>query len=329
VIGLFQERNPFLVPVLLVITLVFKFSFITHPLPSELPSSGGILDEWLYGIWWKKLHPSLLASISILILFFTGLFFNYLLTEKRMYQRSHLVTALSIVLLSSLFAGVQRMQPGIIMLPITLILYSQTLRLYNASSPKTIVTNIGLLAGSGVLLYHPFWWMLPYCFLSLAIMRPFKLNEWVLLVISFLIPAYCLLSYEYLTDQWKPEQHWPVWNPIKEWPSFNAWWAIAIAVVLIWTIDGFVKWQKSNLRMLIQNRKNWSLLLLLGLFILPSLFYPKGNVHEGLTLLLLPIGAFATYSFLGTKRKWYHLFFFWLLVSLVGLLSWAFLNNLA
>jgi hypothetical protein len=329
VTGLFQERNPFLIPVLFIFSLVLKFGFISHPLAAGAATSGGLLDGWVYGIWWKQLNPSFLAALSFLVLFFTGLFFNYLLLEKRMFHRSHLLTALSFVILSSLFAGVQRMQAGVVMLPLTLLLYNQTLKLYNTSSPKSIVTNIGLLAGTGVLLYHPYWWMLPFCLLALGIMRPFKLNEWVLLVLSFMIPAYCVLSYEFLTDQWNPLRHWPVWNPIRNLPDFNTWWTIAIAVAFIWLLDGFVKWQKNNQRMLIQNRKNWTLLLLLGIFILPSLFFPSGNVEEGMTLLLLPMSAFASNSFLGGQKKWFHHLFFWILVATAGVVSWAFLNNLA
>jgi hypothetical protein len=327
VIGIFKERNPFLLPVLFIVALALKFVFISNPLPAETPSSGGLLDYYLYSVWWKNLNPGLLSALSILILVLSGLYFNYLLNERRMFQRSHLLTALSFVILTSLFAGLQHLQAGVIMLPFTILLYRQMLKLYNSPTPRTTVLDIGLLAGTGTLLYHPYWWMLPCCFLALAQMRPFRLNEWVLLLLGYLVPAYILLSYEYLTDQWNPRLHWPVWNPIKEWPALNPWWIGAIVLSLLWILPGFSQWQDANRRMLIQTRKNWYLLLLLGIFILPSLFFPKGNIYEGLTLLLLPASALGGYAFSGDNRRGLKTIFFWILIGACALFGWAVLQQ--
>lgn len=314
-------------PVLFIIAFALKFIFISNPLPAENPSSGGLLDYYLYSVWWKNINPGLLSALSILILVLSGLYFNYLLNERRMFQRSHLLTALSFVLFTSLFAGVQRMQAGVIMLPFTILLYRQMLKLYNSPNPRTTVLNIGLLAGTGTLLYHPYWWMLPCCFLALGQMRPFRLNEWVLLLLGYIVPAYIILSYEYLTDQWNPKLHWPVWNPMKDWPALNPWWIGAIILSLLWVLPGFAQWQDANRRMLIQTRKNWYLLLLLGVFLIPSLFFPIGNVYEGLTLLLLPASALGGYTFLGDNKRGLKTFFFWVLAGACVLFGWAILQQ--
>lgn len=316
-----------MVPVIFIIALLLKFVFISYPLPAEAPTSGGILDYYIYSSWYTRLNPSLLSAVSILILILSGLFFNHLLNERRMYQRTHLLTVFSFVILTSLFAGLHRMQAGIIMLPVTIFLYRQMLKLYNSPHPRTTVINIGLIAGTGTLLYHPYWWMLLCCFLALAQMRPFRLNEWVLLLIGYLIPAYTLLSYEYLTNQWNPLQHWPVWNPIQKLPPLNPWWMTAIGLAFIWILAGFSQWQSSNRRMLIQTRKNWYLLLTMGLFIIPSIFFPNGNIYEGLTLLLLPASAIGAYVFLGEGKKGSKLLFFWILIATSAMMAWAVMNQ--
>ncbi len=244
-----------------------------------------------------------------------------------MFPKSNLLTALSYTIFTSLFAGLQHLHAGIFMLPVILLLFRHLLLLYHTSHPRTTVVNIGLIAGTGTLLYHPFWWMLPCCFWGLALMRPFRLNEWILLLVSFAVPAYILLSYEYLANQWNPMLHWPVWNPLRELPAFNPWWAAAIILSLIWVLSGFSQWQISNRRMLIQTRKNWYLLLLLGIFTVPSLFFPKGNLYEGLTLLLLPASALASNAFLGDNKGKLKTLFFWVLLIAAAILSWAELSN--
>lgn len=327
VIGIFKDRNPFIVPVLFLLALALKFAFISHPLPAEEPSSGGILDGLLYHVWWKSLKPGFLSVLSILIILLSSLYFNFLLTERKMYHRSNFLAAVCFILLTSLFAGTQRMQAGILMLPVTILLFRQMLLLYNNSKPRTIVVNIGLIAGTGTLLYHPYWWMLPWCFWALAQMRPFRLNEWVLLLLSFALPAYVVLSYEYLTDQWNPSAHWPKWNPLTMLPGWNPWWICVTVLVSGWLLQGFSQWQLANKRMLIQTRKNWYLLLMMGLFVLPSLFFPKGNLYEGLTLLLLPASALAAYTFSTSNRKGLQVFFFWFLLVAAVIFSWAVLNQ--
>lgn len=327
VIGIFKDRNPFIVPVLFLVALALKFAFISHPLPAEAPTSGGILDAVLYRVWWKNLNPGFLAVLTITILILSSLYFNHLLTERKMYHRSNFLPALCLVLLTSLFAGTQRMQAGILMLPVTILLFRQMMLLYNNAKPRTIVVNIGLIAGTGTLLYHPYWWMLPWCFWALAQMRPFRLNEWVLMLLSFGVPAYVVLSYEYLTDQWNPSAHWPEWNPLTVLPAWNNWWITLVIIITLWLLQGFSQWQAANKRMLIQTRKNWYLLLMMGIFVLPSLFFPKGNLYEGLTLLLLPASALAAYTFSTSNRNGLQLFFFWFLVIAAGFFSWAVLNQ--
>ena len=312
-----------MVPVLFLVAIGLKFAFISNPLPPENPTSGGILDSLLYQSLWIKLHPIAIGLLAVVIIILSGLYFNYLLNSRRMFQKNHLLTALSFIIFTSIFAGVQRLHPGIIMLPFTIILFRFVLLLYNTHHPRTTVVNIGLVAGLGTLLYHPFWWMLPFCIIGLAQMRPFRFNEWVLLLISFTIPAYIVLSYEYLTNQWNPSVHWPVWNPIRKPPPFDPWWAAAIFIGVFWVIAGISHWLSINRRALIQTRKNWYLLIIMGIFIFPSLFYPKGNVYEGLTLLLLPASALGTYAFIGESRHKLKVFFFWVLITAGCIFSWA------
>jgi hypothetical protein len=61
---------------------LLKISFITGPLSAETPSSGGLLDKWIYQSAWLKLNPVFMAFIAIIIILFTALYLNFILTQK-------------------------------------------------------------------------------------------------------------------------------------------------------------------------------------------------------------------------------------------------------
>jgi hypothetical protein len=323
VIGFLKKQTAFNIPLLMLLGFLLKVSFITGPLTAEMPSSGGLLDIWLYQSAWLQLNPVFMGFLTIMTILFAALYLNFILTQKRMLARNQFLPVLSLILFTSLFAGLQKLQSGIILLPVTVLLFSQMIALYQSVKPRTNVVNIGLITGCCYLLYHPYWWMLLCSFWALAQMRPFRATEYMLLIVSFLTPVYFLLSFEYITDQWNPSAHWPVWNPMEEWPAFNPWWTAALAGAALWLIIGLANWQNVNRRMLIQTRKNWYILLMMGIFILPTLFFPKGNIYEGLTLLSLPVSAIGAYAFAGdNKGKWQSLLF-WLLLILAIACSWA------
>ena len=279
--------------------------------------AGGLLDHFIYHKLYNNLHPVFLELLSIGFILGTAVYLNYLVTMARMFQRPQFLTALSVVLFIFIFPGASSFQAGVVMMPFTVFLYQQLTRLYNAPHPRTVVVNAGLITGTGILLYHPYWWMVPVCMLALVQLRPFRLHEWVLLLVSIATPAYILLSFEFLTNQWNPKAHWPVWNPMKAIPTIAYEWVVLFSAALLWSVAGLLRWQHEVQRMLIQGRKNWYLLLTLGAFTIPSLFFPRDNMAEGLTLSAIAAAPFAAHAFTGQKKLIaYNL----LLIVLVGLI---------
>lgn len=291
--------------------------------------SGGLLDHFIYPVVYGHLHPVFIELLAICLIIGSAVYLNYLVTMARMFQRPQFLTALSVVLFVFIFPGASSLQAGVVMMPITVLLYQQLTRLYNSPNPRTVVVNAGLITGSGILLYHPYWWMVPVCMLALVQLRPFRLHEWVLLLVSIATPAYFLLSYEYLTNQWNPKAHWPVWNPIKTIPAIRYEWIILFSAAVVWSAAGMLKWQHEVRRMLIQSRKNWYLLITLGLFTIPSLFFPRDNVAEGLALSAIAAAPFAAHAFTGQKPPIrYNLLLLLILLLIVAASIWQQLGKI-
>jgi len=325
VIGYFKERNSFQVPALLFVTLALKLVFIYHPHNDPFSQPGGLLAPWLSGSILPRLNPAFAAILSLLIIFLSALFANYLLASCRMFSRSNLLVALSMILFTSLFPSSNQLSAATLLLPLLILLFRQITKLYNSQKARPIIINIGMLTGAGYLLYHPFIWLLPCCFFGLAGMRAFRVTEWLLLILGFLTPAYFLLSYEFFSDQWHPKAHLISWQFYRHFPLINPYWWTAAAIATIWILAALPGWQQYMRRMLIQSRKNWYQLIFLGIFIIPMAILPTGNASEALTLFSFPAASLAANAFAGEKTI-PSLVLFWLIIITIAVATWAYIQ---
>jgi hypothetical protein len=325
-IDFFRRNNSFHIPILVLLAFSLKLGYFgKSPEQSALgkKSPGGLLDPFLYNNFTQNLDPFFVNGVAVILLLFSAVYQNQVLTNRRMFQRSHMLTGLSVLLFTSLFPVEFELHPTIVLLPFTIFLYQQMTALQNAQMPLAVITNIGLLCGISSILYHPFWWMLPCSLVVLAQIRSFRWNEWILMILTFFTPFYFILTYQFLTDQWQPRSLFPAWGypQMLKVPALP--WIIAIAVSILWVGIGFFRWQSGKSRMLIQARKNWYILLTIGLFTLPTLFYPFGNTAEGLTLLSISAAPFAAHAFGEGKKKWPANLLLIMLLFTAGYMVWS------
>lgn len=329
-IDFFRRNNTFHIPVLALLAFILKISFLGFNPALENPDYkkvGGLLDPFIYEILYRKIDSLLVNTVALLILFASAVYLNQILTAKRMFQRSHMLTGLSFLLFTAIFPIGFGLNAGVALLPVTILLYGQMTSLQNAPKPLGVITNIGLICGIASILYHPFWWMLPCSLIVLAQIRAFKWNEWILLTLTFLTPFYFAIAFQFLTDHWNPGLFLPSWNPYYTLVPPDPFWITGIALAVLWVGIGFGRWQSGNGRMLIQARKNWYILLTISIFTLPTLFYPQGNTEEGLSLLAVSVTPFAAHSFGEGKKKWpANLLLFTLLLT-AGFMVWKVLGG--
>jgi hypothetical protein len=202
-------------------------------------------------------------------------------------------------------------------------IYIKFTRLYNHPSPKTLLFNIGLLVSVTILCYHPTATMVLVVLFALAIMRPFKLQEWFTLLMGVALPFYFLASWLYLNNalgklnDYLPQLAFAL--PVKQLNSAALVGLIALAFVLL---VGFFYWQQFNSRLVIQMRKNWAALLVMC-FILtaaPFVFYNAGLTAT--ILCLVPFTAFVSAAFSYPKRLLLPNLLFFILVGVIVYNNW-------
>jgi hypothetical protein len=269
------------------------------------------------------LSSTFLFMLYQLLLLVQAIRLNMVLTDLRMFQASNYTTAMAYVLLSGMVTQWCSITPALMANFLLIWLFIKLSRLYNHPSPKTLLFNTGLIVGLSIICYHPTAILILVVLFALAVVRPFKLAEWVILLMGVLLPYYFLAAWLYLTDgfsafgQYLPHLHWTV--PLKQWsvPLIAS-----LAVLCLVLLAGLYYWQISSNRMVIQIRKNWGVMMVMLLILLPIPFVFLYAGLESAFMSLVPLGAFAGNAFSYPRRLVLPNLLFWLAAAVIAWNNW-------
>lgn len=269
------------------------------------------------------LSSTLLFIFYQLMLLVQAIRLNMVLTDLRMFQTSNYTTAMAYVLLSGVLTQWCSISPALIANFLLIWLFIKLSRLYNHPSPKTLLFNTGLIVGLSIICYHPTAILILVVLFALAVVRPFKLAEWVILLMGVLLPYYFLAAWLYLTDDFAAFTHYLphlyVNLPVQQWSVPLV---ASLAVLFLVLVSGLYYWQFSSNRMVIQIRKNWGAMMVMLLILLPI---PFVFLHAGLEsafMSLVPLGAFAGNAFSNPRRLVLPNLLFWLAIAIIAWNNW-------
>ena len=320
-VGIFKERNTFQVPFLFIIGILTKLVYILHPPAIVYLPHQGILTDGL-NTWYASGNNGFLSAVlAVVINLGCAVSANALLMNQRMFSKTNLLVALSMVLMSSLIPVANILTAPLLLLPLLIWIYHQGALLYHSGSPKSKLFNIGIGIGVGTLLYNPFILVILVAMFALGTMRPFKLQEWLVLLMGLLAPYYFFFAYEFLKEQWHPKEHLPLFLFGYRHINHSLYSLLAYGTIVVWTMIGLYHWQNNLRRMLIQGRKNWNVILLLAAVCSVLLFVKTGNEMDAFALAVFPLGAFASSAFAYANRNFLPLLLFWLIIAMIILTS--------
>lgn len=314
-VNFFRERSAGNVFGLILLSILLHLPFFTHP-PQIVPANGnGALSPVLFAL--PPLPDVVIMILYHIIVLLQALRLNYMLNELRMFQKLAFTTAMCYVLLTSLFQQWNHITPALLCNSLIIWLFHKMTQLKSTNKARSIIYNIGFIAGTAVLLYHPSMTLVLVCFIAIGILRPFQLNEWFIMLIGILTPFYFLVILLFLQNNLDS-----IWLYIPEWgmpfrlppdlrPAIIS--LIALAAVLL---AGIASWRANAGRMLIQVRKEWSVLLFMLLSLIPSMFISKDAGYEAGLLAMVPGAALASHIFLNPRRAWLPNILFWGLAGL-------------
>ena len=282
--GIFRSNNSYNNFLLLLYGVLLKLPIFLYPKVPQPQQIDGFLYKALLN-WLQPLGkglPLIYPLIAFSLLYTQAVYFNRVVNNQRIMQRSHYLTGMSYLLISSLFMEWNMLSSPLIINSLLIWVWAKMSGLYSNKNPKSALFNIGIAIGISTFFYFPSLAFAALIIFGLAITRPFKFTEWLISLLGIITPYYFLLAIVFLTDKWKG-YHFPGFAVT--YPVFNQtkWAYTAILIVLFTSIIGIFFIQQNFRRQLIQARKSWNLTFL---YLMVALFASGSRSHRPQALSL-------------------------------------------
>jgi hypothetical protein len=319
VIGIFKQKNPANVFVLLVFGVFIKLPMFLHPHIPAARDNDGILFKAILKLAGPagQSTPALYPVLAFTLLFLQAVILTRFINTQRMMSRPTFFPGMAYLLITSLLPEWNYFSAPLIVNTILLFILSGLFKIYNQSNAKGAIFNIGLGLGIASFLFFPAITFIIWILLALAVMRPFRLNEWILCIVGITTPFYFYAIYLFIDDQWSWQQLWPYFSVGLPSVKQSVWLAGSAFLLVVPFLAGGYYVQDNLRRMLIQVRKGWSLLLL---YLLGAIFIPfvnNSDSFENWVMAAIPFAAFHACTYLYSTLRILPLLLFWLTVAFI------------
>jgi hypothetical protein len=251
------------------------------------------------------------------LLFVQSVLLNQFINNQRMINRPTWFPAMAYMLITSLLPEWNYFSAPLIVNTILLYILTALFKTYNQGDVKGRVFNIGLALGVASFFFFPALTFIIWVFLALMVMRPFRLNEWMLCLVGITTPFYFYAVYLFINDMWSWNNLLPHFSVNMPAVKQSIWLAGTAFLLVVPFLAGGYYVQESLRKMLIQVRKGWSLLLL---YLLAAVFIPFVNSSgtlENWVIAAIPFAAFHACMYLYSSLRIIPLLIFWLTVAFV------------
>jgi hypothetical protein len=266
----------------------------------------------------RPLSPLILIILFQVIILSQAIRLNILMSKLKMFQHVSYLPGFTYIILTALFPYWDVISSGLVANSLVIWILVKLLRLYDQNQPKSLEFNIGLILGISILLYSPIAILIPVVLFALTIIRPFKLAEWLVLLMGILLPFYFIFTFVYLTSgvqeftHYLPRLDWK--NPLIK-PNLKI--LLTLALILVQFLAGLYYWQEQQSRFIIQVRKYWGVLLLV---LILTLFQPIIFSTQALyasAIVLTPLACFISFAYSVPKSLFIPNILFWSAIAVI------------
>ncbi len=322
-IGNFKANLPYNNFLLLIYGLLIKWTLFLHPVLTPITSK----DTFLF----KSIHHfiteinsifSPFASIFIFILIYIqALMLNRLVGNQKMFLKPNYLTGMTYILVTSMFSSFNTFSSTLLSATILIAILSFLSKLTNTQDPKKIIFNIGIFLGVASFLYFPSIIFLALLFLTLFVMRPFRLAEPIILIIGTITPFYFLYSFNYLLDL-NIKGLFPSLSLSQPVIHLNESEIAGLVFVTLLFFVGVYYLQINMNRLLVQSRKMWSVLFFFLMLSVLMIFMQEQHQIPNFHFIIIPITLIITSFFVYTEKKFISSLIHWMLVALSFLVGY-------
>jgi hypothetical protein len=319
VIGIFKQKNPANLFILFVVGILIK-------LPMFMESHGPVVhssDGALYTAILRFLNPAanafplLYPLLTYAFLFMQAMILTQFINTQRMTNKSTYLPGLAYILITSLLPEWNLFSAPLLVNSILLFVLSALFGIYNRQNVRGTIFNIGLALGIAGFLFVSSLTFIVWVWLAMAVMRPFRINEWLICLLGITTPFYFYAIYLVINGQWSWDTFLPTITIGLPSLKQSAWLAGSVFLVMVPFLAGGYYVQENLRRMLINVRKGWSLLLLFLLTALLLPFINSSDTFENWIMGMVPLAAFHGCAYLYTTWRPFPYVIFWITVGFI------------
>ena len=321
---LFRDRSVVNILLVLLLSVVVHFHGFEELIPSKVVSGqqnglfSNVLANYIYTL---PLAIQLIIFHALLVT--QALRLNMVMQDLRMLSSVNYVPAMTYILLSGLLMKSDLITETLVSNSLTLWMFIKLSRLYNNPEPKTLLFNIGLISGISILLFHPLSILIVVVLFALAVVRPFRIAEWLVLLLGILLPYYFVFVLLYLNDAWSTASNYlpaiTFGSPLVG--SANLY-LVNLGFVLFAILVGLYQLQLHVGRLVIQIRKNWGVIMVLLFILMISPFIFSSLGAQILLMGLVPLSATISNGYSNPKSLLLPNFLFWTALGLIIINNW-------
>ena len=289
------------------------------PHAAVLRPADGILFEGIINLFASTARSNSIfyPLLTFALLFFQAMILNRFINAQRMMSKPTYLAGLAYLLITSLLPEWNYFSAPLLCNTILLFILSALFGIYNKPNVRGTIFNIGLALGIAGFLFISSLTFIIWIMLALAVMRPFRLNEWLICILGITTPFYFYAIYTVINGSWSWQEFVP--QITLGFPSLkqSAWLSGSVFLIMVPFLSGGYYVQENLRRMLINVRKGWSLLLLylLAALILP--FVNSSDTFENWIMAMVPMATFHGYTYLYSKWRVFPLVLVWITVAFI------------
>jgi hypothetical protein len=268
--------------------------------------------QWLsnFGI-----HALVYSSLAYLLVYAQAIMLNRIVNTHRLLQKQTHLPAMTYLLITSVLPQWYFLSSPLVVNTFMVWILSQLCKMHNAVNPRSLLFNIGMVTGVATFFYLPAIAFILLIIVGLAVTRPFKLQEWIVVLLGIITPYYFLASWYFLTGSWRGYSIRDIRVAV---PTINEniYVIIAAAIMLTAILIGSYFIQSNFRRQIVQTRKSW---VLIFVYLFVSLIVPFLNTDHSLDywlLTVIPVSAIISAAFLYPEKRWFPFTVHWGLVIL-------------
>lgn len=326
-VRLFQKTGPAPAILLFICTWLVHIHLVFVPISMSPSPENGWLSYFINNLI-IHVEPVLLYLLYVIIVFLQAIWLNIWVDSNRVIHQPGYTVALAYILFTGVLPEWASISPALLSNFLLLALLSIESSIYMHPAAKVRVFNLGLLLGCSILLYEPFILLIPGFLIAIAMLRPFKMQEFILFIAGLILPYYFLGAGLFWMDELHKMKSFLPQFDLKlpfAYKYLPIW--LAGSLLLLFVLVGLSNWVNRSSRMLIQQRKYGWMLAQLLIWILPVPYFISGTSISDTAISLIPIATFSSLVFLQSRKSWLPGIFFWTTVALVAYIRFLLVKN--